>query len=507
MSATATTLKPLDFDSFDLNSSILRALKAMGHSIPSAIQAEALPALLAGQDVLGQAATGTGKTAAFALPALSLVDTKKAKPQILVLTPTRELAIQVAEAFENYGKYINGLKVLPIYGGQGYGHQLKTLAKGAHVIIGTPGRVMDHLRRKTLILDQLEMLVLDEADEMLRMGFVDDVDWILEHTPKDRQTALFSATMPKEVLKIARSNMNSPTEIKIKADIKTPTKIRQKYWHVNGLHKLDALTRILETTAFDAMIVFARTKSATTELANNLKDRGYNAVPLNGDVVQRQREKIILDIKSGKIDIIIATDVAARGIDVNRITHVINFDMPSDVESYIHRIGRTGRAGREGDAISFMSSRERYMLRAIEKITNQKLIEIQIPKIREVNVQRVNKFKDKITSGLDNKKNIEFYKDILDQYRKDTNLDYHTIAASLANMLQGQEPLLIEETKAPKSDHNKGRERGERRDRRKKNDYSRDNVKRVEFRKKSSADKSKHKSKSKAKAKTNKRTS
>lgn len=480
MPATLTTPSPLDFNGFDLNPNILRALKAMGHCVPSAIQAEALPVLLAGNDVLGQAATGTGKTAAFALPSLSLVDTKNPKPQILVLTPTRELAIQVAESFANYGKHINGLKVLPIYGGQGYGHQLKTLAKGAHVVIGTPGRIMDHIRRKTLVLDQISMLVLDEADEMLRMGFVEDVNWILEHTPKERQTALFSATMPKEIIKIAHSHMRDPAEIKIKANVKTATKIRQKFWHVNGVHKLDGLTRILETTNFDAVLIFARTKNATAELASNLQARGYHAVPLNGDVAQRQRENIIMDLKSGKVDIVIATDVAARGIDVDRITHVINFDMPGDVESYIHRIGRTGRAGREGDAISFVSSRERYMLRAIGDLTKQRLEEIQLPTIREVNLQRVNKFKAKITAALDNELGIAFYKNILEQYHADTNLDYHTIAAALAQLLQGNDPLLIKESKVVTEERSKPKMRSK-----KGKGYS-SNVKKVDFKNKRS---------------------
>lgn len=445
MTQLATESKSSDFQDFGLNTLILKSIKSMGYMIPTAIQAEALPVLVAGKDILGQAATGTGKTAAFALPALSKVDPKNPKPQVLVMTPTRELAIQVAEAFESYGKHMHNLKVLPIYGGQGYGHQLKTLNKGAQVIVGTPGRIMDHIRRKTLMLDHISMLVLDEADEMLRMGFVEDVNWILQHTPKERQTALFSATMPKEVVSIACSHMRDPVNIKIKPNVKTATNIKQKIWHVQGLHKLDALTRILETTDFDALIIFARTKNATTELAENLQGRGYNAIAINGDIAQRQRENIIRDLKNGKIDIVIATDVAARGIDVERVSHVINFDMPQDVESYVHRIGRTGRAGRSGESISFICGRERNMLRAIERLTKQQLQEIQLPSVREVNKQRFGKFCNKITKNLQNENGIEFYKNIMSQCQKSSELDYHTIAASLAMLLQDANEFFVKE--------------------------------------------------------------
>ncbi|MGD9171544.1 MAG: DEAD/DEAH box helicase, partial [Candidatus Thiodiazotropha sp.] len=370
MSDTNTQLT--SFRELNLPNCLLKALDQVGYETPSPIQAQTIPHMLEGRDLLGHAPTGTGKTAAFALPLLSRLDTKQNTIQVLVLTPTRELAIQVAEAFQRYAAHIKGFHVLPVYGGQDYTGQIRQLKRGVHVVVGTPGRVMDHMRKGTLKLDSLQALVLDEADEMLRMGFIDDVEWILEQTPESHQTALFSATMPKEIQHIARHHLNNPREIAIKTRTATADTIRQRYWQVSGLHKLDALTRILEVEVFDAIIIFVRTKTATNELAERLEARGYAAAALNGDMVQKQREQMVDRLKRGTLDILVATDVAARGLDVERISHVINYDIPYDTEAYIHRIGRTGRAGRTGDAILFVAPRERRMLNAIEKATRQK---------------------------------------------------------------------------------------------------------------------------------------
>ncbi|MGR8953510.1 MAG: DEAD/DEAH box helicase, partial [Gammaproteobacteria bacterium] len=350
------------FQDLALIEPVLKALEDVGYETPSPIQAQVIPFMLQGKDVLGQAQTGTGKTAAFALPILSRIDLKQKDPQVLVLAPTRELAIQVAEAFQRYAAHLKGFHVLPIYGGQDYSSQLRHLNRGAHVVVGTPGRVMDHMRRGTLKLDNLSVLVLDEADEMLRMGFIDDVEWILEQTPKNRQIALFSATMPMQIRKIAQTYLTDPEQVTIKVTTASAENIRQRFWVVSGLHKLDALTRILEAETFDGMIIFVRTKTATVELAERLEARGFSAAAINGDMSQALRERAIANLKSGKLDILIATDVAARGLDVDRITHVVNYDIPYDTESYVHRIGRTGRAGRTGDAILFVAPRERKLL-------------------------------------------------------------------------------------------------------------------------------------------------
>ena len=336
------------FADMALKQPLLKALNDLGYELPTAIQAQTIPLLLEGRDVLGQAQTGTGKTAAFALPILSNLDLKQKDPQVLVLAPTRELAIQVAEAFKSYAAQIKSFHVLPVYGGQEYGTQLRALQRGVHVIVGTPGRVMDHMRRGSLKLDRLKTLVLDEADEMLRMGFIDDVEWVLEQVPKQRQIALFSATMPPQIRKITQRYLRNPAEITIKVKTTTAETIRQRYWPVTGTHKLDALTRILEAETFDAMLVFVRTKTSTLEVADKLEARGYRAVALNGDIAQKNRERIITQLKAGKLDILVATDVAARGLDVDRISHVINYDIPHDTEAYVHRIGRTGRAGSAG---------------------------------------------------------------------------------------------------------------------------------------------------------------
>ena len=439
---SSTPSETTAFHELGLIEPLLRALDDVGYETPSPIQAETIPPLLEGKDIVGQAQTGTGKTAAFALPLLSRLDLSLKQPQLLVLAPTRELAIQVSEAFQRYAHYLKGFHVLPIYGGQDYRTQLRQLKRGVQVVVGTPGRVMDHMRRGTLKLDALKALVLDEADEMLRMGFIDDVEWILEQTPEERQIALFSATMPTVIRRIAKKHLNDPNEITIKVKTSTAETIRQRYWMVSGLHKLDALTRILEAEPFDAMIIFVRTKTATVELAEKLEARGYASAPLNGDIQQKQRERTVEQLKQGKIDIVVATDVAARGLDVQRISHVINYDVPYDTESYVHRIGRTGRAGRTGDAILFVSPREKRMLFAIEKATRQKITLMELPSTEEINDQRVARFKQSITDTIAAGE-IDIYHNILEQYRREHDIPALEIAAALAKMVQGEQPFLL----------------------------------------------------------------
>ena len=389
MSTESPSPAPLLFADLGLSAPVMAAVTAVGYESPSPIQAATIPAMLAGRDVLGTAQTGTGKTAAFALPVLSNIDLNAERPQALVLAPTRELAIQVAEAFQKYATKVPGFHVLPIYGGQSYYPQLQALKRGVHVVVGTPGRVIDHLERGSLDLSGLTTLVLDEADEMLRMGFIDDVETVLKKTPETRQVALFSATMPPAIRRIAQTYLKQPVEVTIAAKTTTSANIRQRYWWVSGMHKLDALTRILEVEPFDGMIVFARTKAATEELADKLQARGLAAAAINGDMQQAAREKTIQQLKDGKLDILVATDVAARGLDVERISHVLNYDIPYDTESYVHRIGRTGRAGRTGDAILFVTPREKGMLRAIERATRQPIEEMQLPSVEAVNDRRV----------------------------------------------------------------------------------------------------------------------
>ena len=431
------------FADLGLSDALLKALADIGYETPSPIQAQCIPLLLDGHDILGMAQTGTGKTAAFALPLLEMIDVQVAKPQALILTPTRELAIQVAEALQKYAHHLPGFHVLPIYGGQSYTIQLKQLARGAHVIVGTPGRVMDHLERKTLNLDHLKTLVLDEADEMLRMGFIDDVEWILEHTPEQHQTALFSATMPEPIRRVAQKYLVEPKEVKIKAATATVAAIRQVYWQVSGLHKLDALTRILEVEDdFDAAIIFVRTKTATVELADKLNARGYAAAALNGDLNQQMRERVIDQLKSGALDIVIATDVAARGIDVPRISHVVNYDIPYDTEAYVHRIGRTGRAGRTGNAILFVSPREIRMLRTIERATRQPIAPLTLPSRADVTNKRVAAFKEKIAEVM-NAEGLDFFSNIVAQICEEQNVGAEEVAAALAMMAQEGKPLQI----------------------------------------------------------------
>ncbi len=430
------------FNELALSKAVLRVLDDVGYETPTPIQAQMIPEFLAGKDVVGQAQTGTGKTAAFALPLLSRINLKTKNPQVLVLTPTRELAIQVAEAFQRYAGRIKGFHVLPIYGGQDYERQFRRLKQGTHVVVGTPGRVMDHIRRKTLNLDMLSCLVLDEADEMLRMGFIDDVEWILEQTPGEHQIALFSATIPPAIRRIAHKYLKDPVSITIKARTATVEATRQRFWMVSGYHKLDALTRILEAESFDGVIVFVRTKNATAELSEKLEARGFLSAPLSGDIAQRQRERTIERLKNGKLNILVATDVAARGLDVDRISHVINYDIPHDTEAYVHRIGRTGRAGRSGEAILFVAPRERRMLHMIEKATNQKIELMELPSTEIINNKRIARFQQRITDTLAVEELGLFYQ-IIEQYRQEHNVPALEIASALAKIVQGDTPLLL----------------------------------------------------------------
>ncbi|MCK5727894.1 MAG: DEAD/DEAH box helicase [Methylococcales bacterium] len=459
------SVSPLpSFRDLALSEPVLKALDVVGYETPSPIQAKMIPYILTGQDVIGQAQTGTGKTAAFALPLLSKIDLTQKQPQVLVLAPTRELAIQVAEAFQRYASEMKGFHVLPIYGGQDYSIQLRQLKRGTHVVVGTPGRVMDHMRRGTLKLNSLKCLVLDEADEMLQMGFIDDVEWVLEQTPQQRQIALFSATMPQIIRKIAKKHLQNPQEVTIKVKTVTASTIRQRYWFVSGLHKLDALTRMLEVESFDGMIVFVRTKTATVELAEKLEARGYSASAINGDLSQALRERTIENLKRGRIDILVATDVAARGLDVERISHVINYDIPHDTEAYIHRIGRTGRAGRTGDAILFVSPREKRLLSNIERATKQKVEEMQLPSTEVINNTRINRFKQRISDTL-SAEELGFYTQLLEQYEHEHNIPAIEIAAALAHLVQGDTPLLLKNPPKRQREKSDGRDKKRERER------------------------------------------
>nr|VFK52189.1 MAG: ATP-dependent RNA helicase DeaD [Candidatus Kentron sp. TUN]VFK52684.1 MAG: ATP-dependent RNA helicase DeaD [Candidatus Kentron sp. TUN]VFK53237.1 MAG: ATP-dependent RNA helicase DeaD [Candidatus Kentron sp. TUN] len=456
------------FHDLNLPAPLLSALDEVGYETPTPIQAQAIPHLLDSLDLLGRAPTGTGKTAAFALPLISHIDIDHQQVQVMVLTPTRELAIQVAEAFQRYASHIRGFHVLPIYGGQEYAGQIRQLLRGVHVVVGTPGRIMDHMRRGTLKLGTLQALVLDEADEMLRMGFIDDVEWILEQTPKQRQMALFSATIPKEIQHIARRYLHDPMEISVKTRAAAADTIRQRYWLVSGLHKLDALTRILEVDSYDALLMFVRTKTATTELAERLEARGYRAAALNGDMAQKHREQMIESLKRGSLDILVATDVAARGLDVERISHVVNYDIPYDTDAYIHRIGRTGRAGRQGEAILFVSPRERRMLGAIEKATRQKIEPLTLPSTEMVNNKRIADFKQGITNTLATGE-LDFMRGLVEQYQQEHDVPALEIAAALAKIAVGDRPLLLKPEKEKPARHEveskrrKGKEESRRR--------------------------------------------
>ena len=431
------------FNDLSLTEPVIRVLAELGYEVPTPIQAQTIPLVRDGRDVVGQAQTGTGKTAAFALPLLSRIDMQRRQVQVLVLAPTRELAIQVAEAFQRYAVYIPGFHVLPIYGGQAYDGQLRSLKRGVHVVVGTPGRVMDHMRRKTLRLDNLSCLVLDEADEMLRMGFIDDVEWILEQTPENHQTALFSATMPDPIRRIAEKHLRDPAQISIKERTSAADKIRQRHWMVSGKeHKLAALTRILEAETFDGILIFVRTRTMTVELAGKLEARGYACSALSGDMAQKRREDTVTQLKKGRLDILVATDVAARGLDIDRISHVINFDIPTDVESYVHRIGRTGRAGREGEAILFVAPREKRLLYLIERGTKQKIPLLELPSTETINDQRIARFKQLITFVLATE-DLGQFRMIIEQYQQEHNVTALDMASGLAKMVQGDEPLLL----------------------------------------------------------------
>ncbi|MFZ3287376.1 MAG: DEAD/DEAH box helicase, partial [Telluria sp.] len=430
------------FSDLNLSPAVLKVIKEVGYETPSPIQAATIPLLLANRDVLGQAQTGTGKTAAFALPILSRIDIKQQSPQALVLAPTRELAIQVAEAFQKYASHIKDFHVMPIYGGQSYGPQLSALRRGVHVVVGTPGRVIDHLEKGSLDLSRLKTLVLDEADEMLRMGFIDDVEQILQKTPETRQTALFSATMPSAIKRIAKTYLRDPAEVTVAAKTGTADNINQRYWLVSGMQKLEALTRILEAEPFDGMIIFARTKLGTEELASKLQARGFAATAINGDMQQAQRERTIAQLKDGKIDILVATDVAARGLDVERISHVVNYDVPSDPESYTHRIGRTGRAGRSGEAILFITPREQGLLKAIERATRQPVAPLTLPTVKAVNDVRIAKFKDQIGEALA-AGGLDVFRSLIEEYEREQNVPAIEIAAALAKLARGDVPLLL----------------------------------------------------------------
>ena len=431
------------FADLGVDDRVLEAIKDVGYESPSPIQAATIPPLLAGNDVVGLAQTGTGKTAAFAIPILMRVDVTAREPRALILAPTRELAIQVAEAFGKYAAHIPGLHVLPIYGGQNYNVQLSGLRRGAHVVVGTPGRVIDHLEKGTLDISKLEFLVLDEADEMLKMGFQEDVERILEDTPKTKQVALFSATMPAAIRKISKQYLNNPIEITVKSKTTTAANISQRWVQVSHQRKLDALTRVLEVEPFEAILIFVRTKQATEELAEKLRARGLAASAINGDIVQAQRERTIGQLRSGGLDILVATDVAARGLDVDRISHVVNYDIPHDTESYVHRIGRTGRAGKSGEALLFVAPRERHLLKAIERATRQPLTEMQLPSVEDVNAQRVAKFGDSITESLGSP-NISLFRKLVEDYEREHDIPLADIAAALALQSRNGESFLME---------------------------------------------------------------
>ncbi len=430
------------FSELALAAPVLKAITAIGYEQPSPIQAESIPLLLEGRDILGIAQTGTGKTAAFALPLLSKLDLKLLQPQVLVLAPTRELAIQVSEAFQRYANELKGFHVLPIYGGQDMRGQLRQLKRGVHVVVGTPGRIIDHLRRASLTLDKLQAVVLDEADEMLRMGFIDDVTWILEHTPEQKQVALFSATMPTPIRRVADRYLNQPQEVSIKSQTQTVERIEQHYWTVSGVNKLDALTRILEVEPFDGIIIFVRTKTATVELAEKLEARGYASAALNGDMSQALRERTVEHLKNGKIDIVVATDVAARGIDVSRISLVVNYDIPYDTEAYVHRIGRTGRAGRSGKAILFVAPREKRLLKSIEKATRQTISSMQLPSREQVNEHRIGQFIEEIDNIVESE-NLTFFNSLVEDYLQERSVSAQQLAAALAHMAQRGKPLFL----------------------------------------------------------------
>ncbi|GIG54555.1 DEAD/DEAH box helicase [Demequina activiva] len=456
LDSDSTATDTLTFADLGLGEQVLKALSAVGYEQPSAIQAATIPTLLGGQDVVGLAQTGTGKTAAFALPILERLDRGQKQPQALVLAPTRELALQVCEAFEQYAGHSKAVHILPVYGGQGYGVQLSALRRGVHIVVGTPGRIMDHLDKGTLDLSELKFLVLDEADEMLKMGFAEDVETILAQTPDDKQVAMFSATMPPQIRRLSSKYLNDPQEIAVKKKTTTATNLTQRYLIVSYPQKVDALTRILEVENFEAMIVFTRTKNETETLAERLRARGYAAAAINGDVQQTQRERTVKQLKDGKLDILVATDVAARGLDVERISHVVNYDLPIDTESYVHRVGRTGRAGRTGDAISFVTPRERRTLSNIERATRQSLTQMHLPSVDDVNATRLSRFDDAITAALSQTARIDRFRDIIGHYVEHHDVPEADVAAALAVVAQGDTPLLLDPNDEPRREEFRG---------------------------------------------------
>jgi ATP-dependent RNA helicase DeaD len=428
------------FAELGLSAPLLAALERVGYEAPTAIQARTIPALLAGRDVIGQAHTGTGKTAAFALPILQGLRLGERRVQALVLTPTRELAIQVAEAIHTYGQGLGPLRVLPVYGGQSMQQQLRRLRDGVHVVVGTPGRVMDHVRRGTLDFAGLRTLVLDEADEMLRMGFIDDVEWLLARMPAERQTALFSATMPREIRRIAERHLRTPERIEIaQATLTVPT-VQQRYLNVVERQKLDALTRVLDVEASEATLVFVRTKTGAADVAQRLQARGYAAEAMHGDMTQQQRESVVRGLRAGEIEIVVATDVAARGLDVERISHVVNLDAPHDAESYVHRIGRTARAGRAGTAILFVTPREARLMKAIERYTGQRIAPMRMPSAADVAARRAAAFKAQLAEAT-RAEGLEPYLAVVQELSAETGLAMTEIAAAAARLAAGGKPL------------------------------------------------------------------
>jgi len=432
------------FEQFGLIAELVKAVKEVGYETPSPIQLKTIPILLAGRDIVGQAQTGTGKTAAFALPALQKIEVGNRKVQILVLTPTRELAIQVAEAFHTYAKFLGGVRVLPVYGGQSISQQIKHLRSGVQIIVGTPGRVMDHMRRETIDISNLKMVILDEGDEMLRMGFQEDVEWILSHTPETRQTALFSATMPRQIRRLAEKYLNEPVNVEIERKTLTVPNIKQFYINVTENQKTDALTRLLEmeTATGEAVLIFHRTKIGADSLTNKLQARGYAAEAMHGDLSQNQREAIIKRLRDGRVEIVVATDVAARGLDVERISSVINYDMPGDTESYVHRIGRTGRAGRDGTAVLFVTPRQQRMKRDIEQFTKQQIQPMKLPTQADVASRRINLFKERILKTLKDEE-LELYLSLIEELAEESGCDMSEIAAAAAFLGAGDKPLEV----------------------------------------------------------------
>lgn len=430
----------MSFPGFKLAKPLLDALQKLGYETPSPVQTQSIPILLEGYDLIAQAQTGTGKTAAFALPILEKINLQKTHTQALVLAPTRELAIQVAEAFQSYAKFLKGFYVTAIYGGQDYSKQIRALKRGAQVVVGTPGRVMDHIERGTLVLNKVNTFVLDEADEMLKMGFLEDVEWILEHLPDDYQGALFSATMPSSIQKTAKKYLHEPKHVKIEAKTMTAANIDQCAMIASQRHKLEALTRYLEIEDFDGVIIFTRTKNATAELAEKLSARGYLVAALNGDMSQKLREQVIDRVKKKSLDIIVATDVAARGLDVERLSHVVNYDAPYDTETYVHRIGRTGRAGRAGKSLLLVTPREKHYLNAVERATKQAVKVITPPTIKELNQSRIDSFTADLLKILEKNK-LDYYRELVEKMAHDSECTELDIAAALLKMSQKGSPL------------------------------------------------------------------